>query len=274
MKDYSFYHNKTILVTGAASGIGKLFAETIAHHADNCTLVLWDRNKEPLAALQSSLSEKATVITALLDITDVDLLRLDAEQLLKQGIIPDIILNSAGIVVGKLFHEHTMADIERTMLINTSGSMIVSHLFLEAMMERGSGTIVNMGSASAYIGNPRMSVYAASKWAIHGWSESLRLEMKSLRSKIHICTVIPSYIDTGMFEGVTSPLFVPLLTTEEIVTMMISGIARQKKEIKAPFMVHLVPFLKAFLPAALFDWLAGSVLGVYRSMDSFQGKRG
>lgn len=274
MNSYSFYHNKTLLITGAASGIGKMFAETIARHARNCTLILWDRNRKPLAELQTSLSDKATVVTAVLDITNVDLLQLEADRLLKEGKVPDIILNSAGIVVGKLFHEHTMADIERTLLINTTGSMIVSHLFLHAMMERGSGTIVNMGSASAYIGNPRMSVYAASKWAIHGWSESLRLELRSLGSMIHVCTVIPSYIDTGMFEGVKSPLFVPLLTTEKIVTMMVSGIASQKIEIKAPFMVHLVPFLKAFLPSALFDWLAGSVLGVYHSMDTFQGKRG
>jgi short-subunit dehydrogenase len=156
--------------------------------------------------------------------------------------------------------------------INTTGSMWVVHAFLEAMIERGSGHVVNLASASGYIGNPRMSVYAASKWAVIGWSESLRLEMEKLNTGISVTAVIPSYIKTGMFDGVKPPVLVPLLETDQIVDLMIQGVSRKKSKIEAPFMIRFVPFIKSVLPESAFDWVAGNLLGVYRSMESFTGR--
>ena len=118
-----------------------------------------------------------------------------------------------------------------------------------------------------------MSVYAASKWAVLGWTESLQIEMKKLKTGVHVTAVIPSYIDTGMFDGVKAPLLVPILKTDDIVERMITGIAKKKRTIKAPFMVRFVPLLKSLLPASAFDWLAGNVLGVYSSMNSFKGRK-
>lgn len=271
LKNIRFYQNKTLLITGAASGIGKRFAEKISSYPD-VTLLLWDRNPDQLKVIKQQLDGKCTVSVCDIDITDPNRITLEADRLIKQNLLPDIIINCAGIVVGKLFHEHSSLDIERTMQINTTGSMWVTHAFLDDMLHRGHGNIVNLGSASGYIGNPRMSVYAASKWAILGWSESLRIEMKQFKSAIKITTVIPSYIDTGMFSGVKPPMFTPILETDDIVDRMITGIAKGKEQIKAPFIVHFVPLLKAILPTSIFDWLAGNVLGVYNSMSSFKGR--
>ncbi|MCC5941285.1 MAG: SDR family NAD(P)-dependent oxidoreductase [Balneolaceae bacterium] len=267
-----FYHNKIILITGAASGIGKRFAEKISEIAD-VTLILWDRNPVELISIKEQIDASATVYTTGLDITDTERVQFEAERIIKQKLLPDIIINCAGIVVGKYFHEHYITDIERTMQINTYGSMLVARVFLNEMIERGSGSIVNLASASGYIGNPKMSVYASSKWAVLGWSESLQIEMDHLNSGVKVLSVIPSYINTGMFDGVKAPLFVPILETDDIVDRMITGIYKEKRTIKAPFMVHFVPFLKAILPASIFDWLAGRVLGVYSSMDRFQGRK-
>ncbi len=270
MTDY--YHNKKILVTGAASGIGKKFAEKISY-TEAVTLILWDRNPDELDNLKDTIGERASVIVTDIDITDFDLLSEESGKLIQQNLVPDIIVNCAGIVVGKFFHEHPFIAIERTIQINTTGSMWVVRAFLNKMIERGSGHIVNLASASGYIGNPRMSVYAASKWAIIGWSDSLRLEMEKLNTGVNVTTVIPSYVKTGMFAGVKPPFMVPLLETEEIVDLMIRGIDKKKKKIEAPFMVRFVPFIRALLPYALFDWFAGNLLGVYRSMDSFTGRK-
>ena len=270
MADY--YQNKKILVTGAASGIGKKFAEKISY-TEAVTLILWDRNPDELDKLKEMIGKRATVFVTDIDITDFDLLSEESGKLIQQDLLPDIIVNCAGIVVGKFFHEHPFIAIERTIQINTTGSMWVVRAFLNKMIERGSGHIVNLASASGYIGNPRMSVYAASKWAIIGWSDSLRLEMEKLNTGIHVTTVIPSYVKTGMFAGVKPPFMVPLLETEEIVDLMIRGIEKRKKKIEAPFMVRFVPFIRALLPYALFDWFAGNLLGVYRSMDSFTGRK-
>jgi short-subunit dehydrogenase len=272
MEAFRFYQNKTILITGAASGIGRRFAEMISEQA-SVRLILWDRNPEILEEVKHQLREHAEVTIASVDVTEHDIIQLEAERVIKQNMLPDIIINCAGIVIGKNFHEHSFTQIEKTIQINTTGSMWVVRAFLNQMIERGSGHIVNLASASGYIGNPRMSVYAASKWAVLGWTESLQIEMKRLQTGIDVTAVIPSYIDTGMFDGVKAPLLVPLLQTDDIVERMISGISRKKRTIKAPFMVHFVPFLKSVLPASAFDWLAGNILGVYSSMDSFKGRK-
>tara|TARA_R100001143_G_scaffold63592_2_gene73076 strand:- start:15679 stop:16506 length:828 start_codon:yes stop_codon:yes gene_type:complete len=266
-----FYQNKTLLITGAASGIGKRFAERISRYS-GVTLLLWDRNPDQLKIIKQQLESNCEVFVCDIDISDPNRISLEADRLIKQNFLPDVIINCAGIVVGKLFHEHSSLEIEKTMQINTTGSMWVTHAFLSDMIKRGSGSIVNLGSASGYIGNPRMSVYAASKWAILGWSESLRIEMKQLKTGIQVTTVIPSYINTGMFEGVKPPLLTPILETDTIVERMATGIAKGSEQIKAPLIVHFIPLLKAILPSSLFDWLAGNVFGVYNSMTSFKGR--
>ncbi len=269
MLDY--YKNKTVLITGAASGIGKRFAERVAD-VEGITLILWDRNPDLLAKNRKHLPQTATVHASGVDVTDSAIIQTEANLLIKDGVVPDVIINCAGIVVGKMFHEHEFHDIEATMQINTVGSMHVVRAFINPMIERNSGQIVNLASASGYIGNPRMSVYAASKWAVIGWSESLRIEMKRLNVGIGVISVIPSYIKTGMFDGVKPPFLVPLLETDQIVDKMIRGIAKRKGKIQAPFMVRTVPLLKAVLPDNAFDWVAGKLLGVYQSMDTFKGR--
>ncbi|TVR33051.1 MAG: SDR family NAD(P)-dependent oxidoreductase [Balneolaceae bacterium] len=272
MNKKEYYHKKTILITGAASGIGKRFAEKVSEVAD-VKLVLWDRNPQLLSDLKLQIGDRAEVHIANVDISDPQRIVIASDQCMKQNLLPDIIINCAGVVIGKMFHEHTYDDIRNTIVINTEGSMYVVRAFINEMIERGSGHIVNLGSASGYIGNPRMSVYASSKWGVHGWAESLRIEMKKLKTGIHVTTVIPSYIDTGMFDGVKAPFLTPILKTDDIVDKMLKGIAAGKEEIKAPFIVRFVPLLKAVLPSFLFDWFAGNVLGVYKSMDSFKGRK-
>lgn len=267
----TFYEQKTILITGAASGIGKRFAEKVSEIA-SVKLILWDRNPDELHLIKDVLKDRAEVHVTGIDVTDRDLIQLEADHFIKENLVPDIIINCAGIVVGKMFHEHSFTEIEKSIQINTSGSMWVVRAFLNEMIDRGSGQIVNLASASGYIGNPRMSVYAASKWAVIGWTESLRLEMEKLKTGIGVTAVIPSYIKTGMFDGVKAPMLVPLLETDQIVDRMLYGIAKRKRTIQAPFMVKFVPLIKALLPYKLFDWVAGNLLGVYKSMDSFEGR--
>ncbi|TVQ05424.1 MAG: SDR family NAD(P)-dependent oxidoreductase [Balneolaceae bacterium] len=267
----NYYDQKTILITGAASGIGKRFAEKVSEIAET-TLILWDRNPDILDEMKAANVTQSRIITAGIDISDPERIYLESEKLFKQNLLPDIIINCAGVVTGKLFHEHSVDEIDLTIRINATGSMLVTQAFLKKMIDRGSGHIVNLASASGYTGIPRLSVYASSKWAVLGWSESLRIEMEMLKTGISVTAVIPSYIDTGMFDGVKAPLMVPILKTDDIVNRMLKGITRQKKEIRAPFIVNFVPLLKATLPTKIFDWLSGNVTGAYKSMDSFIGR--
>jgi hypothetical protein len=185
----------------------------------------------------------------------------------------DILFNNAGIVVGKPFSKQCPQQIDKTMGVNAMGMMYVTNAFLPSMMEFGAGHIINITSAAGLTANPGMTVYSASKWAAVGWSESLRLEVSKTHPDIKFLNVMPSYIDTGMFEGVTPPLFMPLLKPDKITTKIIRYIEKDKKQLKAPFMVKLTRLFQGFLPLPVFDFVAGRIFGVYKSMDTFKGRK-
>jgi len=175
------------------------------------------------------------------------------------------------VVVGKDFSQHSARDIDTTIDVNIRGVMHVTRAFIQPMIKTGSGHVVNIASAAGLIPNPKMSVYAASKWAVLGWSESLRLELEQENKNLKVTTVTPSYINTGMFEGVKAPLLTPLLEPEEIVEEIISAIQENRILVRAPKMVNLLPFLRGVLPVNWFDFTARQ-LGVYDSMIDFKGR--
>jgi len=236
-------------------------------------LVIWDNDEDRLAQLVDRLTEDgASVHAYVVDLTDLDHLMAAGELVLNEIGTVEILFNNAGMVTGEPFADNTPEQIERVIRVNVLGVMQTARAFLPAMIEQGSGHIVNIASAASLMANPRMSVYAGSKWAVTGWSESLRLELKQSGSGVRITTVQPGYIDTGMFEGVKAPLFTPILEPDSITDKIIDAVQRNKTVVREPFMVKLIPFLKGIMPSRLFDWVAGKLFGVYRSMDTFTGR--
>jgi NAD(P)-dependent dehydrogenase (short-subunit alcohol dehydrogenase family) len=126
----------------------------------------------------------------------------------------------------KAFVDHTSAEIDRTLALNTLALMDLSSAVLPGMIARRRGHIVNMASAAGLVVNPRMSVYCSSKWAVIGWSESLLLEMRSGRTGVNVTTVMPYYIKTGMFAGVNSSPLMPLMEPEDAARAVFSAIEK------------------------------------------------
>jgi short-subunit dehydrogenase len=269
----SSFKSRTVLVTGGASGIGKLMAKKALERKAK-RVIIWDINEEMLNQTTAELESRGfEVHPYIVNVADKEDIAWAAQDVLANIGEVDILFNNAGIVAGsKRFVEHTDADIERTMNINTLGVMRVANAFLPAMIQQGFGHIINIASAAGLVANPNMSVYAASKWAVIGWSESLRLEMQHDAPNVKILTVTPSYINTGMFDGVTPPLLTPFLEPRAFVERVMKAIEDNEVNLKAPFMVNAVPLLKGILPTRIFDYVAGDVFGVYKSMDSFKGK--
>jgi short-subunit dehydrogenase len=263
--------NKTVLITGGAMGIGKLFAEKSVQ--EGAKVVLWDINQNALKATADELRSKGgQVFYYVVDVSDYKSIEQGAQQVLNEVGTVDVLFNNAGIVVGAMFTDHTVEQIEKTIKINTLGPMHVARVFLPGMIEKKAGRLINIASAAGLIANPRMSVYAASKWAVIGWSDSVRLEMEQMGYKnIRVTTVTPSYINTGMFDGVKAPFLTPILQPETIVNAVWEGMKKGKPFVCAPFIVNFVPFLKGLLPARAFDLIAGKWLGVYNSMNQFKG---
>lgn len=235
-------------------------------------LVIWDIDETALDDLAGEWSNLGyDVHPYLVDVSDPVQIEQMANDVIKTVGKVDILVNNAGVVVGKDFSAHTASDINNTIDVNIRGAMQVTRCFINPMIESGSGHIINIASAAGMIPNPKMSVYAGSKWAIVGWSESLRLELEQINRKLQVTTVTPSYIDTGMFEGVKAPLLTPLLQPEEIVEEIIEAIEQNKIWVRAPKIVNLLPILRGVLPTRLFDFTARQ-LGVYSSMDQFTGR--
>ncbi|MBF8965689.1 SDR family oxidoreductase [Pontibacter sp. FD36] len=262
----------TVLITGGASGIGRLMGMKCLQRGASRVLV-WDINPNALQQTHQEFSDAGyEVHTWQVNVGDATQVQQAAEEVQSRFGAPDILVNNAGIVVGKPFVEHTMAEIERTIQVNVLGAMLVTQAFLPAMVAREKGHIVNIASAASLLPNPRMSVYAGSKWAVLGWSESLRLELEQTGPSLKVTTVTPSYIDTGMFAGVKAPLLTPTLQPEEITEAILQAVERNRILLRKPSIVHLLPLLRGILPTRLFDTVAGRWFGVYTSMNRFTGR--
>ncbi len=239
-------------------------------------LVIWDINQANINDTLKEFSAKGKAVGYCIDISDEEKVVATANRVKSEVGEIDIVVNCAGIITGnKTFDKCTTAEIHRTMNINTVAPMVVALQFLPDMIARNSGHICNISSAGGLISNPRMSVYAASKWAVIGWSDSVRIELEQLKSKVRITTIAPYYIKTGMFDGVKSPI-VPLMKPEYAARQIIRAIERNKnmKVVTKliPFPYHFVRLMQGILPTKLFDFIFGQIFGIYHSMDKFTGR--
>lgn len=262
---------KNVLVTGGAMGLGRLMAErALAEGA--ARIVLWDINAEKLDETAAALrAGGAPVDTHVVDVSRLESILEAAARVLAEAGHIDILFNNAGIVVGRPFLEHSHEDLERTIRVNTLGVMHVARAFVPKMAERRSGHVINIASAAGLIPVPRQSAYSPSKWACLSFSEILRLEMEADNTGVRVTTVCPSYIDTGMFAGATAPLLTPILQPPYVVDRIFAAVKADRILLRLPWIVNLLPLMRGTLPARVFDFVAGSIFGVYKSMDHFKG---
>lgn len=215
--------DKNVLITGAGSGIGRIMGR-LALERGARKVIVWDLNERNIAATLEAYAATQRTAAYRVDVSDPQQLSdTYARSVAECGEI-DILINCAGIITGnKTFEHQTVEEIQRTMAVNASAPMFLTLQALPGMIARNEGHICNIASAAGMISNPRMSVYAASKWAVIRWSDSLRIELQEARSGVHVTTVAPYYINTGMFDGVRSRL-VPILNPEKTARKIIRAI--------------------------------------------------
>jgi short-subunit dehydrogenase len=265
----------SVLITGAAMGMGRIYAEkAVAEGASR--VVLWDIDEALLERAKVELSGRATdVVVQSVDVSSLEAVRAAASAVLAAGPI-DVLINNAGIVRGKYFWEHDQErDIAATMNINALAPMHVTREFLPAMMaSTRPSRIVTIASAAGLVSDPGMSIYAASKWAAIGFSDSLRLELAQTgHHHIGVTTVCPTFISTGMFAGAKPPVLTRLMTPEFVTDRAWKAMLVGKPQLLLPWTVHLSKVLKGTLPLSAWDYLAGNVFGVYTTMRDFTGRR-
>ncbi|CAN5376155.1 SDR family oxidoreductase [soil metagenome] len=261
----------TVLITGAARGMGLLYAKrSVAEGA--AAVVLWDVDADLLETVAAELGPTAHAYRV--DVSDLADIRKAARKVLAEVGVPTLLVNNAGIVRGKLFVDHDQeTDIGATMAINALAPMHITREFLPAMLEANrDARIVNIASAAGLVSNPKMSVYSASKWAVVGWSDSLRLELRG--TPVRVTTVCPSYVTTGMFAGAKGPRLTPLMAPDAVVDKVWAAMKRGKPLLMLPAMVHAGKVAKGLLPIRAWDFVADKVFRIYNSMDDFTGRQG
>lgn len=250
---------KTIIITGASSGLGKALAIALAAH--NVKLVLAARNQDALHEVAEACKRPGSPLplTVRTDVTDAEQCRAMVDESVKQyGSIDYLILN-AGISMWSRFEDVTDTSIfHKIMAVNYLGAVHCIHAALP-QLKKSRGSIVAISSVQGKMGMPYHSGYAASKHALHGFLDSLRMEL----TDVHILTVMPHWISgTRLRENAlgTDGQKIGLSKrrhTKESISLdqcsqaIIKAMIRGKKEVAIPFKLNLVPWLKLIAPGFL-----------------------
>ena len=266
------FENANVLITGGASGIGKIMGRMALEKGAKC-FIIWDINLVGIEATRKELSKYGNVKGYVVDVSNNEIVNIAYRKTVEDCGDIDILINCAGIITSnKTFDQQTPEEIVKTMNINTIAPMFVARAMLPDMLKRNRGHVCTIASAGGMISNPKMSVYAASKWGVIGWSDSVRIELQEMKSDVHFTTVAPYYINTGMFDGVKSRI-IPILKPEYVAKRVIRAIERNKAFRGIPFGFHFIRFWQAILPTRVFDFFFGQVFGIYHTMDQFTGRK-
>lgn len=261
-----------IVITGGASGIGRIMGRMALERGAK-GVAIWDINQQNLDMVVKEHSALGKVKGYIVDVSDYEVVKKAYADTVAEFGQVDILINNAGIVTtNKTFDENTQSDILRTITINTIAPMYVAQTMLPDMIRRDSGHICNIASAAGLLAMPKMSVYAASKWATMGWSDSVWIELKEKKSKVRVTTFAPYFINTGMFDGVKSWFF-PILDPEKTAARVLRSIEKNTRFKGVPFAFRFARLMQGILPMSGADLVFGQIFGIYHAMDHFTGRK-
>jgi len=259
-------HQKVVVITGAASGIGEALARNLAQRGACVALV--DQQEKSLNAVVSELCERGYRASAhLADVGDsTRVSQLPDEVIDLYGHI-DILINNAGVSVGDLFEDHSIEDAQWLLRVNLMGVIYTCDSFLPHLKTRPRAHIVNLSSMFGLFGMPGQAVYSASKAAIAAFTEALNCELAG--TSVRLTTVYPGTIksnliassrmtDAGTQAKATSMQQRHGMPTERAAEKIVRGIEKDKSRLLIGADAHLVNILKRIMPAGfqrLASWL-------------------
>lgn len=210
-------HRQNVLVTGASSGIGSAICKRMAYGGANIAMIA--RRSDRLDKLAADIRREypeAKCIPYTLDITDADAVATASENITREFGDLDILVNNAGYGKFAESTDLTLQDYERMMQVNFLAAVRCTKFALPGMIARKRGTIVNIASVSANQGFAMGSAYAASKFALKGFAESLFLEVR--KHNVRIVTICPGSVATEFFDiaGYQHPNIAQALAPDDV----------------------------------------------------------
>ena len=186
------FQQQVVLITGATSGIGLELAR--AFRQEGATVIGTGRDQLRLKELASEVDLALT-----LDVADESSVEVASAAILDRYGAVDVLINNAGIGMFAPWDETAISDIRRVMDVNFYGVIRICGALLPAMVERGSGIVVNIASVAGKRAYPKHTAYCASKHALIGWSDGLRKDLQG--SGVDVLVVCPPAVDTPFFEN-------------------------------------------------------------------------
>ena len=243
------FKNKVVLITGASSGIGRESAIEFAKLG--ASIILVSRTKEKLEQVADELKKfNVTILVCQCDVSKKDQVKEMSKTVLEKFDSVDILVNNAGFAIYGSVHDLSIDDIESQMETNYFGMVYCIKYFLPLMLEKKSGHIVNVASVAASFGLPGITSYCASKFAMLGFSEGLKHELKN--SGVGITVVSPIMVRTNFFEHPSfekMPKFSPTsLSSKTVAKAILKAANSPRLEIIVPSLVRGAVWLKNTFP--------------------------
>jgi len=254
--------NKIILITGGSSGIGKAAAVDLAKKG--ATIIIQARNAEKLLAATKEIERYSTqkVHYYSTDLTSIKEVKESAEKIVKEVGLPDIIINSAGLGNWLPFEKSDPQHFHTTIQSPYLVTAYTCKVFYELMKLRGTGHFITVNSAACYFSFPNAVGYISARWALRGFTESLKVDLHPTNFKVS--AVVLGKVDSPYFKNnpvseenipkIVSMLN-PTLSTEKAGKALASVVSSQKKTLIKPFSMAFYVFLNRFTPG-LFTLLA------------------
>jgi uncharacterized protein len=245
---------KNIVITGASGGIGAEIAKHCAARGAN--LVLLARSVDKLEQLKKDLESRYSIKVYVhrLDVSDTNEVEDVFQTIFKEIDTLDVLVNNAGFGVFREAHEATIEEVKSMFEVNVVGLMACTSMVLPKMRERRFGHIINIASQAGKIATPKSSVYSATKHAVLGYSNSLRMELAD--HQVFVTTVNPGPIATNFFniadekgtyvKNVQRFMLKPEYVAETVVNAMLT----KTREINLPRWMNLGSVVYTLFPRA------------------------
>lgn len=239
---------ETVIVTGASSGVGHVVATQLL--AQGKRVILMARRTEPMVALANQYRGQAHVYQC--DVSVAQQVAATMQVVLERFATIDAIVHCAGFGIFANAVDTPIEQVEGMLLTNVSGGIHLNQLLLPQFKQQGYGHIMMIASVAGKIGTPKSSVYAASKFALVGYTDALRMEVAA--DGIFVTTINPGPIETPFFE-IADPSGEYLkniarfsLTPEQVATKMVRFLGKKKREVNLPLAMAFAARVHAFFP--------------------------